>query len=181
MWGHNDVHAAGGARRALNQPSYRTSPTSAWTALIALVSVFLNLSCATTKADWDRFAYGLIVGLGGTPPGAQPQATLLLYGGPNSTTYLGCLNCSPHSTDSVLNQYGPHGSAYSPTSIRNRYSEYGSQFSLLSCCNPYALDPPVIVDRDGQFYGRLTLNRYHHQAQNKPEVVEWLQRVVCHS
>lgn len=89
---------------------------------------------------------------------------LLIYGGARHETFLGCLNCSKSDQNSVLNNYGSFGSAYSGTSIFNRYSEHGSLYSATSACNAYASDPPVIVDRNGKFYGRLTLNRYHPQA-----------------
>lgn len=122
----------------------------------------------------------LVVALGGCSPAARQRIAsaaattsastsetgtikLLLFGGSDHKTYLGCLNCSQYASDSVLNEYGQHGSHYSSESIWNHYSEYGSAYSLYGACNPYATDPPVIVDSDGKFYGRLTLNRYHAQ------------------
>jgi hypothetical protein len=62
-----------------------------------------------------------------------------------------------------LNAYGSYGSAYSSTSIFNHFSDYGSAYSSYGACNPYAADPPVIVDNAGNYYGRLTLNQYHPQ------------------
>jgi hypothetical protein len=58
--------------------------------------------------------------------------------------------------------------------------EFGSKYSMYSACNPYAVDPPVIVDGNGQFYGRLTLNRYHPQATNNSTLLGWL-AAVCES
>lgn len=103
---------------------------------------------------------------------------LMIFGGMGHRTYLGCLNCSQYASDSVYNEYGHYGSPYSADSVFNQYSEYGSPYSDESACDLYANDPPVIVDQDGRFYGRLTLNAYHPQASNNESVLEWL-AIVC--
>jgi hypothetical protein len=90
----------------------------------------------------------------GYHPNAQPR--ILLFGGPDHTTYLGCLSCSEYAADSIMNKYGQHGSAYSSESIWNHYSTFGSRYSSESACNSYANDPPVIVDSEGGYYGRLS-------------------------
>ena len=48
-----------------------------------------------------------------------------------------------------------------------------------SACNPYATDPPVIVDSAGHYYGRLTLNQYHGEIGAGRNYVEWLKEKVC--
>jgi len=105
---------------------------------------------------------------------AQASTALLLFGGLNHKTFLGCLNCSEYSADSVLNPYGHYGSPYSSQSIFNKYSQYGSRYSPYGACNPYATDPPVIVDNDGNYYGRLTLNKYHRQIGIGTKLLGWL-------
>lgn len=85
---------------------------------------------------------------------------LLLYGGHSHDKFLGCLNCSEHDSGSVCNEYGSYGSGYNSDSIWNSYGQYGSSYSSLSPWNTYASDPPVIVDRNGRFYGYLTANEY---------------------
>jgi hypothetical protein len=85
----------------------------------------------------------------------------LLFGGENHKTFLGCLNCSKYSADSISNRYGTYGSPYSSESIFNKYSDYGSKYSEYGICNRYANDPPVIVDQEGKYYGRLTMNKFH--------------------
>lgn len=102
---------------------------------------------------------------------------IMLYGGPDHETYLGCFNCSEYASDSIFNEYSPYGSSYSSTSIFNSYSQYGSAYSAYSPCNEYASDPPVLVDEDGNYYGRLTLNTYRSDAVTNSEVVAWLQGV----
>src|SRR4051812_16640371 len=82
---------------------------------------------------------------------------LMVFGGLDHKTYLGCLSCNEFEYDSVFNKYGPHGSAFGFESIFNHYSEYGSKYSMYSACAEVAFDPPVVVDKKGSFYGRLTL------------------------
>lgn len=114
-----------------------------------------------------------------SPISLQAPAKLMLFGGVDHKIYLGCLNCSEYATDSVKNTYGTHGSAYSQDSIFNHYSQYGSPYSTESACNEYASDPPVIVDQDGKFYGKLTLNRYAREIGAGVQLVAWLS-AVCH-
>ena len=127
-------------------------------------------SAATTGAFLEGFARGME---GAYTPGLYTSARLLVYGGQNSDTFLGCLNCSEYSAESVLNQYGSYGSAYGGQSIHNRYSDFGSQYSASSACNEYASDPPVVVDDQGNFYGHLTLNRYNNQIPDT-NMIAWL-------
>lgn len=116
-----------------------------------------------------------------TPVYAQRQLNpkLMLFGGQDHKTYLGCLNCSQYATDSVSNEYGVYGSPYSAESIWNHFSEFGSGYSNFGACNAYATDPPVIVDGAGTFYGRLTLNQYHPEKGIAPNYYEWLADRVC--
>ncbi len=101
----------------------------------------------------------------------------MIFGGDDHKTYLGCLNCSQYATDSVNNEYGPNGSPYESDSIKNHYSDFGSPYSDYSACNPYATDPPVIVDNTGHYYGRLTLNTYHPEYGAGARFHDWLKGV----
>jgi hypothetical protein len=56
--------------------------------------------------------------------------------------------------------------------VLSTYSDYGA-------CNPYANDPPVIVDSGGYFYGRLTSNVYHPQIGVGVRYHDWLMNTVC--
>ncbi|HLJ85678.1 MAG TPA: hypothetical protein VKZ53_02585 [Candidatus Angelobacter sp.] len=125
-----------------------------------------------TRQQWGAIAARNPVAI------AQAPAKLMLFGGLNHKTYLGCLNCSEYVTDSISNEYGIHGSSYSSDSIKNHYSEYGSAYSTYSACNQYASDPPVIVDSNGIYYGRLTLNEYHSQIGVGRDYTDWL-KVIC--
>ncbi len=82
----------------------------------------------------------------GLAPALSSNPKLMIFGGTNHETYLGCLNCSESAADSMLNKYGSHGSPYSAESIFNHYGQFGSRYSTGSPCNQYSTDPPVIVD-----------------------------------
>lgn len=119
----------------------------------------------------NGFGAGGLNGLG--------QRELLLFGGLNHDVFLGCLNCNEFDAGSVLNRFGRHGSEFLSESIFNSFGEYGSLYSNYSACNQDASEPPIIVDRQGNAYGRLTLNRFGYQIP-APEVIAWLAG-VCHS
>jgi hypothetical protein len=103
----------------------------------------------------------------------------MVFGGVDHKTYLGCLNCNEYASDSILNAYGTHGSAFSTESIWNHFSEYGSEFSTYSACSASASDPPVIVDGTGAYYGRLSINQYHSQLGAGAKYHDWLTETVC--
>jgi hypothetical protein len=105
---------------------------------------------------------------------AQPQAKLMIFGGSGHKVYLGCLNCSEFATDSIKNSFGPHGSSFATESIFNHFGEFGSPFSTESACNEFATDPPVVVDGDGNFYGRLTVNRMNPEIGIGAKLIAWL-------
>jgi hypothetical protein len=86
--------------------------------------------------------------------------TLHLYGGSNHDVYLGCLNSDSYDSSSIWNEYGTYGSSYNSKSIWNEYGTYGSEYNSLSPWNEYSNDSPVVVDKDGNFYGYFTLNEY---------------------
>jgi hypothetical protein len=112
---------------------------------------------------------------------ANTQPRILIFGGHDHTTYLGCMSCSEYAADSIMNKYGQHGSLYSSVSIWNHYSTFGSRYSSESACNRYANDPPVIVDSEGGYYGRLSVNEYHPKLGVGTKYMEFLNRSVCDS
>ena len=142
--------------------------------LIAFV-VSAGVGCST--ATWQGVAQGL-ADASASQNAARSSAKLMLFGGLNHTTYLGCVNCSDYASDSIFNQYGSHGSKYATESVLNPYGQYGSRYSTYGACSPYASDPPVIVDGNGQFFGRLTMNHYHPQATHNEQLLAWL-AAIC--
>lgn len=86
--------------------------------------------------------------------------TLHIYGGSNHDVYLGCLNCNDFSSNSIWNEFSKYGNSFNRNSIWNEYGNYGSEYSNYSPWNEYASYPPVLVDRQGNFYGYFTVNKY---------------------
>jgi hypothetical protein len=86
--------------------------------------------------------------------------TLLIFGGDNHDVYLGCINCDKYESSSIWNKYGDHGSKYNSECIWNKYGDYGGKYSDNSPFNKYASHPPVLVDKDGNFYGYFTADKY---------------------
>ena len=74
--------------------------------------------------------------------------------------FLGKLNASEFDTESIWNEYGKYGSKFNTKSIWNEYGTYGSEFSMYSPFNKNASYPPVLVDKNGKFYGYFTVNKY---------------------
>jgi hypothetical protein len=72
--------------------------------------------------------------------------------------YLGCLDCSSISSDSVCNSIGRYGSSISSNSIWNSIGKYGSSISSKSPWNSISSNGPKIVDDNGRFYGRFSIN-----------------------
>ena len=61
---------------------------------------------------------------------------ILIFGGDNNKEFLGCLTCNEMAGNSVWNEMSTYG------------------------WNEYTTNSPVLVDRNGKFFGRLTLNSY---------------------
>jgi hypothetical protein len=99
----------------------------------------------------------------GPGAGTGQGAELLLFGDADHRTYLGCLTCGSFNAESVCNRYGNFGSPLNAKSMWNPVGDYGSRFSPQSPWNNLATDPPVIVDRQGGFYGYFTAVRFYPQ------------------
>ena len=130
---------------------------------LLLVTLLLN-ACTSDPALWSGLAAGLAQA--SAPTYVPVSQELLVFGGQKHDIFLGCLSCSEYATNSIFNQYSPYGSAFSSTSVLNGYSQYGSKYSAYSACNEYASYPPVVVDRQGNFYGYLTTNNYKNPIRN---------------
>jgi hypothetical protein len=115
----------------------------------------------------------LVLGLVLVTTASPQRPTLLLFGGRDHDKFLGCLNCSRYDAASIWNPYGQHGSIYNTDSIWNRYGTWGSPYSSNSPWNRYSSSAPVIVDRDGRFYGHFSSNQ-HHPKRTTIEWVVWV-------
>lgn len=127
-----------------------------------------------------RLSMGCLLAFGGMSfTTAVAQTELLIFGGRNNDVFLGCLTCDRFNSASVLNSTGPHGSRFAIDSIWNRYGDYGSRFSTYSPCNRFGTNPPVVVDRQGNFYGYLTISQTFPRRITDRTVLEWLENQVC--
>lgn len=117
--------------------------------------------------------------------------TLHIYGGQNHDQYLGCLNCNDYDNNSIWNEYGTYGSNYNSMSIWNAYGTYGGEYNNNSPWNPYGTNPPVVVDKNGDFYGYFTVNEstskranfslarsiYKYHDMIKDDVSKWYKKI----
>ena len=87
----------------------------------------------------------------------QPLEKLFLMADDDEGTFLGSF-ANKFSSASIFNEFGNYGSRFSSTSIFNQFGKYGSELSDYSPFNKLANHPPFIVDRDGNIYGRLSIN-----------------------
>ena len=108
---------------------------------------------------------------------AARSADLLLYGGRSHDEFIGCISCNKFDSGSVCNKFGDQGSKFSDKSIWNKFADYGSKFSDVSPWNKFASYPPVIVDRDGKFYGYFTANKFSTDRTTIPAFVSILDNV----
>ncbi len=84
---------------------------------------------------------------------------LLLFGGDGHKDFLGCLTCSEYASNSIWNEFSQYGWKNS-FGKWNRFGSFAGAYGSRSACNEYASDPPVIVDRQGNFYGLLSMSEY---------------------
>jgi hypothetical protein len=108
--------------------------------------------------------------------GAEAQATkaLLLFGGRDHKTFLGCLNCVDTSENSVCNDVGKFGSSVMTDSIWNSVGPFGSDVMQYSPWNSVSDSGPIIVDSDGRSYGYFSTNSVHHDRTR----IGWLVAIL---
>lgn len=135
----------------------------------------------TRHCAWAAVAFALVFCVADLA--RATDGPLLLFGGPNSDEFIGCLNCYRSETFSVWNESGEYGNPESENSIWNRKGPYGSPTSPLSPWNPRSSKPPLVVDRVGNLYGYFTLNRGYpkrilrndrHHKRGDFEMLAWL-------
>jgi len=73
--------------------------------------------------------------------------------------FLGNITANVYDVNSILNEYGPYGSQYSPTSIFNQYSQYGGPYGAYSISNPYCQAPPKLYIKQ-KLIGHISENLY---------------------
>jgi hypothetical protein len=125
-----------------------------------------------------RSSIALIVWLFAVTASDAQEPALLLFGDSDHKTFLGCLNCSKYDSGSICNAYSANGSRYNADSIWNPYSQFGSKYSSDSPWNRYTSSGPVIVDKEGGFYGRFTANK-HVSDRTRIQVLDQLADMVA--
>ena len=80
---------------------------------------------------------------------------------------LGTLNGNRYDSNSLSNPYGA-GSKYKTDGLKNPFSKFGSAYSNTSAANPYATQPPKMVDEDGKYLGELSKNKYRKDSVSNP-------------
>lgn len=96
-------------------------------------------------------------------PKEGKKKKIMIFGGKDHKTYLGCLNCAPEESDSIFNKSGEFGNCDNPFAdnlyCRGPFKNFGptGPFHDLSACGSSASNPPVIVDEDGDYYGRFSI------------------------
>lgn len=166
------VVAALGISSCANSGGQRISPEQAQALGAAISCAFAPLACRPQAPSTRQNP------LPEGRPALNYSTKISVFGGEGHTQFLGCLSCDDYASDAIANRYGSFGSKYSYTSIANKNSQYGSHSSPYSACNMYADDPPVVVDDNGQYYGRLTINEYREQIRN-PGAIAWLAGVCA--
>jgi hypothetical protein len=92
-------------------------------------------------------------------------ADLLLFGGKDHDVFLGCLDCNEFDSSSICNDFGK-GNEFNKDGLFNEFSSFGNSFSSSSPWNEYSSSDsvPVLVDRQGKFYGYFTVNAFRTDA-----------------
>lgn len=99
---------------------------------------------------------------------ALSAQTILIFGGRDHDVFLGILNANPYNSKSIWNDYSTYGNMYNSSSIWNSYGTYGNEYSSYSPWNDYSSEVPVLVDSEGNYYGKFN-------SSNSNKVV----RMIC--
>jgi len=88
---------------------------------------------------------------------------ILIFGGDNNKEFLGCLSCNEMAGNSVWNEMSQYGWK-NGFGKWNPFGQYKNPYSGYSACNEFTSTGPVLVDREGRFYGRLTMNQFSDKS-----------------
>jgi hypothetical protein len=104
----------------------------------------------------------------------------LLFGGENHNMFYGCLTCPMSDPTSINNSYSTYGNKLSASSVLNKFNPIRNPYDTNSMCNALAINPPIVVDGNGKFYGELTLNTARPSRTRAPYLQGWL-AATCQS
>ena len=97
---------------------------------------------------------------------ASPGTELYIYGGEDNNVFLGILNATKYDSESIWNIYGKYGNKYDSNCIWNQFGKYGNTYNSYCPFNKYGSNPPVLLDKKGNFYGYFTANKYASKRAN---------------
>lgn len=72
--------------------------------------------------------------------------------------YIGSI-ANEFDSKSIANEFG-WGNEFKSNSIMNEFGNFGSEFSSYSAFNEFATKPPIIINRNNEFVGYLTINDF---------------------
>jgi hypothetical protein len=78
--------------------------------------------------------------------------------------YIGSI-ANNFNINSIANEFG-WGSKFKLNSIMNNFGSFGSKFSSYSAFNELASNPPIIINRNHEFVGYLTINNFKAPSVN---------------
>ena len=102
-----------------------------------------------------------------------------IYGGTGHDIFLGCIGCSEFSSDSICNGFGTYGNEFNASGMFNEFAGFGNEFSSKSPWNEFSSsnEVPVLVDKQGNFYGYFTINEYRSDSVDfAGEMFKWFKR-----
>ena len=87
-------------------------------------------------------------------------------------TYLGELG-PKRKTDSIFNDSSKHSSSWSSESIYNSQNKYGNSYSQESVFNDSASNPPLIVNKEGEEIGKLSVGPSWDNSRYNPYDIKY--------
>jgi hypothetical protein len=149
--------------------------------LLGLVSANPNIP---NRIPTESFLYVLKHNIQSLLRGNRPADELSIRAASGDTfiraadgTFLGSLNPNKFASDSIFNNYGPHGSKYAEHCIFNRFSEYGGRLSNFSPFNPRATTPPKVISGSKELAWLSVSDRFKPRIDPNA-VMEWAQQNV---
>ena len=94
---------------------------------------------------------------------AITRQKLVIYGGPLFREFLGCLNCDSYEQDSVWNIYYPLGWGNSYIDM-SHFHVYYEPRGVYSACDPFATNPPRVIDPQNKLHGYLNVSKTRHEG-----------------
>ena len=96
---------------------------------------------------------------------------IYIMGGDNHEVFLGILNASPHTQNSIWNKFGTYGNKYNRDCIWNKFGTYGNSYNRYCPWNQYSCDVPILIDDAGNYYGPFSVS-------NSNKVIQYICKIA---